>query len=58
MPSISDAYGEPPRVVFFEGDIVLSGPGCNAAYTVDAARALRGALDALIRQSDADPEAH
>ncbi|MDY6922525.1 MAG: hypothetical protein SWI22_01030 [Pseudomonadota bacterium] len=54
MPSASDAYPEPPRVVLFKGDIILSGPGCNAAYTIDATRALRAALDEILRRADAD----
>lgn len=52
MPPTSDAYPDPPRVVLFEGDVVLSGPGCNAAYTIAAARALRHALDAALRQAE------
>lgn len=55
MPSPSDAYVEPPRVILFDGEIVLSGPGCNAAYTLDAARALRGALDEAIGKARAAP---
>lgn len=40
-----DAYARPPRVVALEGEVLVSGPGAEAAYTVEAARALARELD-------------
>ena len=33
------ALDEPPRVAAFEGEVVVSGPYTNVAYTPEAARA-------------------
>lgn len=35
----------PPRVLALDGEVVISGPGAEAAYTVEAARALARELD-------------
>lgn len=40
-----DAYPCPPRVVALKGEVRVSGPGAEAAYTVEAARALARELD-------------
>ncbi|MFN4040254.1 MAG: hypothetical protein ACK4I0_01165 [Brevundimonas sp.] len=40
-----DAHPEPPRVVALNGEVLVSGPGVEAVYTVEAARALSCRLD-------------
>lgn len=40
-----DAYAEPPRVLALFGEVLISGPGAEAAYTAEAARVLAQALE-------------
>jgi hypothetical protein len=56
---MSDPYAaldEPPRVVAIKGEVVVSGPYANVAYTPEAARAkaelLRQAADEAARQRE------
>lgn len=40
-----DAHACPPRVVALSGEVLVSGPGAEAVYTVEAARALARCLE-------------
>lgn len=47
-PSCLDAYDEPPLVHAINGEILLSGPNAEAAYTLSAARELARRITAAI----------
>lgn len=47
-----DAYAEPPRVLALSGEVLISGPGAEAAYTAEAARTLARALERAADQAE------
>lgn len=58
-PNTLDAYDEAPAVHAVDGEIVISGPHAEAAYTVSAARELarriKAAVEALEPTSSRPP---
>ena len=46
-PNILDAYDEAPAVYAVDGEILLSGPHAEVAYTIPAARELARRINAL-----------
>jgi hypothetical protein len=47
-----DAFDEAPRVTACDGEVVISGPLVNAAYTVDAGRELLASLCAALEEAE------
>ena len=47
-----DAFDEAPRVTACEGEVVISGPLVNAAYTLHAGRALLESLGAALAEAE------
>ncbi len=47
-----DAFDEAPRVIACEGEVVLSGPLVNAAYTLHAGRALLASLGEALEEAE------
>jgi len=48
QPNPLDAFDEPPAVHAIDGEILLSGPHAEAAYTIAAARELARRITAAI----------
>lgn len=47
-----DAFDEAPRVTACEGEVVISGPLVNAAYTLHAGRALLASLGEALDEAE------
>ena len=47
-----DAFDEAPRVIACEGEVVISGPLVNAAYTLHAGRALLASLGEALDEAE------
>jgi hypothetical protein len=47
-----DAFDEAPRVTACDGEVVISGPLVNAAYTLHAGRALLESLSAALAEAE------
>lgn len=50
-----DAHDEPPDVRAVDGEILITGPHVDAAYTVHAARELAGRILALVSALERGP---